>query len=438
MKHFGRGVAAAVVALALLSGCEPREGTTPTRPNLVLIVIDTLRADRLPFYGHSDDTAPFLTSLAERSLVFTNAHSTSSWTAPAMASMFLSLHPFQHGMHVASLSADRASFEIMVLPDAVPTLAESLREIGYETFAVVDNQNVSQKPGFDRGFDRFAATQYEAAPQVNATLDDWRGDILSSQPFFLYVHYMDPHMPYHERQPWYGAHPLAGKEGDYEDRLARYDSEIQFVDSYLENFFASFSWPDDTVVLITSDHGEEFGDHGGEQHGRTLYTEVVDVPLLLHAPSRWPEGQRIDRRVSLVDVAPTLLGLAGHPGVASHVGRTLVPDAGAVSASERSIYAQLIWDADAEGRKERRESRAVIRGNYKFLANDSSPDELFDLGLDGRESRSVLDAKARVAERLGADLERRVREEPRFEPGTARIPLDPDQVKKLRALGYAK
>lgn len=440
MTDLRRGALALAVAIAIVAGagCEPRPREA-SRPNLVLIVIDTLRPDRLPFHGHDRDTAPFLTSLAERSLVFTRAHSTSSWTAPAMASLFTSLHPFQHGMHVASLAPDRASFEVKVLPEGAPSLAESLRDVGYSTFGVVDNQNVSETPGFDRGFDRFASTHYESAPRVNATLSAWRDDIVASEPYFLYVHYMDPHIPYNEREPWYSENAAGiDPDDDFEESLARYDSEIRFVDEHVGELFRRFGWGDDTVVVITSDHGEEFGEHGGEQHGKTLYREVVDVPLLLYAPARWPNGGRIDARASLVDVAPTLLRLAGHPGEKTHVGASLLPDDGATDA-DRAVFTQLIWDdRSGKGSPARRETRGVVRSRFKLLDHTGAPDELFDLGADRGETRNVIDAHPEVAVRLAEELGDRVEEAPRYEPGVARIPLDPKQVKKLKALGYAE
>lgn len=438
MIRSGFGLGLCVAVLLTVAGCERPAETSgdEQRPNLVLIVIDTLRADRLAFYGHGADTTPFLTSLAERSRLYTNAHSTSSWTAPAMASLFTSLHPFQHGMHIAKLSPDRASFEVKVLPAGAPTLAESLRARGYKTFGVTDNQNVSEKPGFDRGFDRFSSTQYESALVVNKTLMSWRDDILSSQPFFLYVHYMDPHLPYHEREPWYGQHPLAGKEGDFDDSLARYDSELRFVDQHLAELFGGFDWPADTVVVLTSDHGEEFGDHGGEQHGRTLYGEVVDVPLLMYAPSRW-SGEKIDRRASLVDIAPTLLALSGHPGEPGHVGHSLLPGT-ADPDDDRSIYTQLIWEETPGKGKAPQESRGVIQGSFKLLDHQDQPDQLFDLRSDAGETRSVAAEHPDVVTRLSADLNEAVESAPRFEPGIARIPLDRKKVEKLKALGYAK
>lgn len=435
MRGAGRYVALLGAALFGLVACE-REATTPAskKPNLVLIVIDTLRPDRLPFYGHSGPTAPFLDELSEKSLVFSRAHSTSSWTAPAMASLFLSLHPFQHGMHLASLSPDGKNFDIRVLPESVPSLPESLKAVGYRTFAVTDNQNVSEPPGFARGFDRFFSTHYQSAAAVNETLLRWRDDILSGEPYFLYVHYMDPHLPYNGREPWYGRDPASGSDDEVTDALARYDSEIRYADEHIAELFAAFGWGEGTVVIVTSDHGEEFGEHGGEQHGRTLHAEVLDVPLLMYAPAQFPDGRRIDRRVSIIDVAPTFLDLAGHPGEPTYVGTSLRPDA--AWSGERSIYSQLITESGKSRR--RSEVRGVIRGRYKLLDHQSGADELFDLQADSAETQSILDDHPDLGAELAAELEAEVSSVPRFEPGTARIPLDSKKIEKLKALGYAE
>lgn len=425
-------------ALAIAVGCD-RTPRQPDRPNIVLIVIDTLRADRLSFYGHDEETAPFLASLAERSLVFRAAHSNSSWTAPAMASLFTSLYPFQHGVHTATLGSDRESFEVRVLPADAPTLPESLGSLGYKTFGVSDNQNVSEIPGFDRGFDVFESTSYESAEKVEETVLAWRSQIVSSEPYFLYIHFMDPHMPYHGREPWYDEPSGIGEIEDEEaDALARYDSEIRFVDQHVARLFAAFGWGDDTVVLVTSDHGEEFGEHGGAQHGRTLYREVLDIPFLVSWPARWSAGRVVDARVSLVDVAPTLLSLAGHAGEKTHVGRSVVADLDSAGGAA-PIYGELVREEDpSSGAPIRQETRSVIEGRFKYIDRPGPDEQLFDLAVDAHETQNVLDIHPEVGARLAADLERAIEHSPRYRPGLARVPLSPEQVEKLKALGYAE
>lgn len=432
----------ALALVSLLVGCERPSSRPESPPNLVLIVIDTLRADRLSFYGHERETAPFLASIASRSLVFERAHSPSSWTAPAMASLFTSLHPFQHGVHVASLAADRESFEVKTLPKSVATLPESLSAAGYSTFGVTDNQNVSALPGFDRGFDEFVSTNYESAEAVNRTLVEWRERILSSEPYFLYVHYMDPHLPYNEREPWFSenlAHaPATRANAEHGEDLARYDSEIRWVDTHVEALFEAFGWAkDNTVVVVTSDHGEEFGDHGGTQHGRTLYAEVLDIPLVVFSADRWPEATRVKRRVSLTDVAPTFLELAGQRAAAEHVGRSLVAEE--TTGSSDLIYSQLVREEDPTGKvRGRSEMRAIIGPRFKLVVRDEDAGELFDLAADPHESRDVSSDHPDTVDRLGRAFDTVVQESPKHPPGTARVSLSPKQVKKLKALGYAE
>jgi len=438
-----RCLAALTAGLAVLAvgtmGCRPSTPVRAVRPNVVLVVIDTLRRDRLPMYGHGGETTPFLASLAERAVVFERAHSTSSWTSPATVSLLTSLFPFQHGVEASSLVAERGAIEIRRIPDTVETLAETLAGAGYRTFAVVDNRNVSAKAGFARGFERFEETDYASADVVGETLDRWRSDLSAAAPYFLYVHYMDPHIPYHAREPWYAAFAASSPEPDAErrDALARYDSEIRFVDEHLRAVFERSTWESDAIVIVTSDHGEEFGDHGGTQHGNSLYAEVIDVPLLVRHPSRWQDGRRVGVRVSLVDLAPTILDLAGLPPNPAYVGRTLVPVMDGVADAGRSTYTHLVHPSDAPGGGGF-EVLGIIDGDLKFLDYDDRPDQLFDLPADPADRHDVAAERPDVAAALATKLERFVAEAPRFEPGRADVPLSPKQIEKLRTLGYLK
>jgi len=434
-----RLVASAVVIAA--SGCGGTPAPSSRAPNLVLVVIDTLRADRLPIYGHAGDTAPFLTALATRSVVFERARSTSSWTSPATVSLMTSLLPFQHGVHSAEFVPGRGAFAVQTIPDAVETLAETLRRSGYRTFAVVDNKNVLPEAGFARGFERYEHMDYEGAAAVRDVLAEWREAVRAARPYFLYVHLMDPHIPYHAREPWYSELSSASTETDpaRRDALARYDSEIRHVDEHLHALWGAWEWEHDAIVVVTSDHGEEFGEHGGEQHARTLFAEVLDVPLLLHHPDRWTDGRRVEAPASLIDVAPTLLDLAGLPPSAAHAGRSLVPVVEEAPDATRAVYAQLQRSGDSPGGKTAGfEIRGVIANERKLLVYDDRPDELFDLRTDPAESRNVIAERSAEAAAMRADLERAGRRGPHHVPGRFEIPLSPKQAEKMRALGYLK
>jgi arylsulfatase A-like enzyme len=168
---------------------------------VVLIVVDTLRADRLPFYGCARNTAPFLDELAQRSLVFENAWSPSSWTLPATVSILTSVHPFQHrvaSLHGLELKPGDEPVPVDCIPAEVETLAESMQRAGYRTFGIASNVLVGSAVGFDRGFDRFVRLEDEDADAVNASAASWRDEMLAERPF-LYVHYFDPHDTFHAR-----------------------------------------------------------------------------------------------------------------------------------------------------------------------------------------------------------------------------------------------
>lgn len=427
----------AATAIAPLSQIAKAE-----KPNIVLVVVDTLRADRLPIYGHERNTAPFLTKLARRSVVFERAHSTSSWTAPAVTSILTSLYPFQHGVQLASASKDGTSFEIRTIPATVRTLPETLAAAGYRTYAVTDNQNVGERGGFMRGFQRFRNMHYESAAAVNEVVSQWHKDIVGDAPYFLYIHYMDPHYPYHERAPWYAelAASAEGTESGGAPRaLARYDSEIRYVDAHIEKLFELFGWKNDTVLIVTSDHGEEFEEHGGRQHGRTLYAEVLDVPLLLHYPARWPQGKRIGQRVSVVDIAPTVLALAGPLHDPQYVGHNLIPaidGEGNDDIAGRQIHADLLTEIGSGKKQAQLHINAVIDGSMKLLDSAEQPNQLYDLAADPGERNNLAAAHPESAATLSAVIASFIAQTRKFEPGRARVELSQEQREKMKMLGY--
>ena len=252
----------------LLFSCSNQRASK--EPNIVVIVIDTLRQDHLPFYGYPKDTAPFLSKVAARSVVFENAYSVSSWTAPATASIFTSLNPIQHGVTTGMLATRKlqminSKIKLNKIPNQLETMPEVLKKAGYKTYAVADNFNISEEEGFDQGFDKFITYNYKTADRVNDTLKKMQKEIKNAGKYFLYIHYMDTHEPYHKRAPWF-------EESDdpREVKISAYDSEINYVDGKIKEAFEFFGWDENTLVIITSDHGEEFYDHGKWGHGENI------------------------------------------------------------------------------------------------------------------------------------------------------------------------
>ena len=425
---------AAGAAAATLVSCG---GGEPARPDVVLIVIDTLRPDHLELYGYEKETAPFLTRLAAHGVVFEKVRSTSSWTAPATASILTSLHPVQHGVLTgfkAMQVLGRVDPRISVnrVPEGVQTVAEAFREAGYSTWGVSDNVNICRALGFEAGFDRFEEYADLGAAQVNAAVKRWTKELGESRPYFLYLHYMDPHRPYKPHDPWFKPMP-----GELAYSISAYDSEIRYVDERIAELSELLRWDRGTMVVITSDHGEEFLDHGDWDHGRTLYEEVLAVPLVF-APSRDLRiaPRRIAEPVSLLDLVPTLREFAHLQPGASDQGISLLPFLRGEGAppADRAFLSDL-RSAPWFGL---RTLKSIVVSNEKLIVTLPEQVELFDLVLDPRERNSLAGQRPDVARELRARIERFESECPKFTPETVSTTLDEEGLEKLRSLGYLK
>ena len=432
MKTLLALVAAAAAVAALVA---PAPEAARPRPNVVVLLVDTLRADHLPVYGYRGDTAPFLARLAERSVVFEAAQSTSAWTAPATASLFTSLHPFQHHVDTGFMVTQQMreigqEIRLNRLPADVPTMPEAMRAAGYATFGIAANVNIGEVMGFSRGFHRFRHFPEDVpATVLGEKAAQWGRGMLASRPYFLYMHFLDPHAPYRENAPWYAAtgDPAA-------DRVAAYDSEIRLVDSVIETLHHALSWDRDTIVIVTADHGEEFGDHGGRGHGQTLYAEMLHVPLIVHAPGVFA-ARRVAEPVSLIDVLPTLRDLAGAPAEARDEGRSLRPllEGGPSDPERRSLFAHLLR-RDQDDRL----MHAVRRGRWKYIEGTLGEQLLFDLHHDPRETANLVDSSPALAGHLRTNLRESVRGAKRFAGSQGSMVMDPETAETLRSLGYVQ
>jgi arylsulfatase A-like enzyme len=287
---------AALLPLALavaLVGC----GQRPTHPNLVLISVDTLRADRLSCYGYKGLQTENLDQLARAGVRFETVLSPVPVTLPAHVSMLSGLYPFQHGVQ------DNGRFRV---PAGQNLLAERLKGSGYRTAAFVSSIVLDRTYGLDQGFDLYDVSIDPAmslmgqpferpASETVAAVTNWlRQD--SSGPFFLFVHLYDPHAPYRPPPPY---------SQRYQDRP--YDGEIAFVDAELGKLLAALEdkgLSEDTLVVLTGDHGESLGEHGEPTHGVFLYESSVRVPLILRLPGKLPAAKVVSNQVSLVDLVP--------------------------------------------------------------------------------------------------------------------------------------
>jgi arylsulfatase A-like enzyme len=440
-----------------------------SEPNLILVMVDTLRADHLSCYGFDSAVeTPNLCRVASDGGTRFTGFSHASWTKPATATLLTSLVPTSH----------QAMSKTAALPGEIETLAEALRVHGYTTGGIVSNTNLTEAFGFAQGFDEyqylgpdylFGAREsssklvlyqilrrvyFMAVPglrfgdfyQDSAVVNGHAFDFLDrhrESRFFLFLHYMDPHDPYF-RHPYDGhgiaraanQHPTPAMAKEMHDL---YKGEIAYLD---ENFgrllekLEALGLYDDAVIVLVADHGEEFLDHGGFWHGLTLYDEQIHVPLLV----KWREGERLAPAESsavparLIDVAPTLLARAGARPPAAMQGLDLAGDLAARSESQRMVFAEENHEGNV--------LRAVRTERWKWIEADAGnprglPErELFDLAADPTERENVAEREPGTLAELQrhADGQQRAAERSRVGEAEAAAVSDEERA-SLCALG---
>lgn len=413
--------------------------------SVIVYLVDTLRKDHLGCYGYGKPVSPHVDAFAREATLFRNAVAQSSWTRPSVASMLTGLLPRTHGVNRRPDALSQ---------DAV-TLAEVLRGRGFRTAAFVTNANVHRSFGFGQGFEEYRLTPHgrDTAENLNALTAGWL-DQVGEAPFFLFLHTIEPHTPYQPppefRQRFApgvpeelgrvrvlkelnsGARPVT--PALVRDLTALYDAEIAANDAAFGDLVdllkARGLWGS-TAVVFLSDHGEEFHDHGGWEHGRTLHTEMLDVPLILRLPGVG-EGRAVDRLAQHIDLVPTLLDSLGLPVPDSVEGRSLLPAmAGAEEGSEED--AAFSW-LDVDGFR----AGAVSTPAWRLL-DERAPGVdrgLFDRRSDPGEVRDLAADRPVRAGYLRALLLAKEREGPRLEAGEGEV--DEELRKQLRALGYVQ
>jgi arylsulfatase len=417
-----------------------------------------LRADHLSCYGYSRPTSPFIDSIARQGVVFTRAYSTSSWTAPSMASIFTGHYPRSHGvLHGVARGAKAAVTGQEMLVDDFLTIAEALKAGGYTTFGVSSNGHVSAGTGFSQGFDYFTTHWFMKSPAPNSTIKKWAKHIRQAPRYFLWIHYFDPHNPYAPRMPWVKSYTL--QSGSYskwtrevmanpkeyiEDikkdpqalntLIDRYDSEINYCDRHIKELFELLPSDPNTLVIITADHGEAFIDHGQLLHGDTLFEEEVWVPLIVKFPVHRRIVKTISQPVSNRDIFASLMDIAGLklklnktqevPGI------SLVPlISGSPGESPGDIFYELDWLGWA---------RAIRSGKWKFMVSGREDKELFlfDLQADPGEKQNLFHEVPEKGKLLDSLLKQWLDAHPEFKAPRIKVALDSERENKLKTLGY--
>ena len=305
----------------------------PTRPSVVMVIVDALRPDHLGCYGYDLPTSPRIDELAGRAVVFDNAIVQAPWTKGSLSSVFTSLYSFQHGV------TDWDG----ILPDRFVTLGELLRDSGYSTIAVINMVGLAGRFGVFQGFDDVSVAlkhRRDGAPTTDQAIELMRN---RSAPFFVVVHYFDVHAPYRppleyldmmkvlrENRPAGQEQSGSGMRGQHKtaEKVLKYDSCVRYVDGEigrLVDYLAEAGLLDQTVLMVTADHGEAFSEHGVYGHGTEAYDEAIRVPLIMSYPARYPGSRRLDAQVRHVDLMPTILDLAGIEDDHHREGTSLAP-----------------------------------------------------------------------------------------------------------------
>ncbi len=432
-------VIALVIAIALLRGektSAPSIGRAPreidlTGANILLITLDTTRADRIGSYGYEAAETPRLDALASEGVLFEHAVTPTAFTLPSHASIMTGLYPPFHGVRLNGGVA---------LADVQTTLAERLAGAGYRSGAVVAAFVVDQRWGLDQGFESYD-DDFEMAPDQKLDLAGVQrpGDRVvdiglewleqsDERPFFAWLHFYDPHKPYDPPEPYRSRFEGSGKSGLYDGEIAFTDSQVGRLLDWLDERGLA----ENTIVVVVGDHGESLGDHGEKEHGYFIYDATVRVPLIVRVPGADLEGVRVPAQVRTIDVLPTILDLVGVEAPDPLHGESLVslmvdPEAiGPAHAysESMSVHLQYGWSA----------LYSVRTSKHKFI--DAPREELYDLSRNPSESENLLQQEPEVAHGLRSALAALREEIKAGAPEIQEADLDEETLGMLAALGY--
>jgi len=490
------------------TGLPPGGTAEPGRPNIVLISIDTLRADHLSCYGYGRTTSPEIDRFASSGVLFSKTASTASFTLPAHASMMTGQFPSSHG--ATYQNRDPGSFTLRGIGGGSPMLAEILREHGYDTAGFVSGPLLSHQFGFARGFgvydDRYDRLQtarerlfarsmsftalyrlgvfsdrdldaQRTADEMNPLVDDWVGSRRDgTKPFFLFVHYWDPHGPYAPPPPL-DERPDGTKMrveydmdrlliGDYTltpralaDLVALYDGEISWVDRHvgaLLDGLRAGGLLDDALVILTADHGESFGEHDHWEHSRVLYEDVLHVPFIMELPGGREAGRVVDDVIAQpTDILPTVLAAAGIETPEEVEGRNLLSlldheapgEVQAASPEPHGVrgrglaFAELDRNVDWPERWGSRFDRDLVSARtlrYKYVHSSTGEEELYDLDFDPGELKNLAAEDPEATGSMRALVEAWRRSLAAASQGERQEEIDQGLIENLRSLGYVQ
>lgn len=432
----------------------------PRHPNVIIVLLDALRADHLEAYGYARETSPFVSALASDGILFERAFAPANVTRMSVPSFLGSVHPATHGIRHRD---DQ-------LPPALPLLPEVLRNAGYQTAAWMPNPSLHQRYRFYYGFDAYydddripvrakdehlpPHERWETAQAINRSALAWLRARDRARPVFLYLHFRDIHGPYAPPPPYdtrfappvpatpfprgiFGKRDhaylkLPNHRDDVGFYVAQYDGCIRYTSDRLSELFAALRADgvlDGALVVLMADHGESFLEHGTLNHGNVLFDEQVHVPLVIRTPDGSPRGRRVPALVSLVDVPPTVLDYVGLPAAASFQGRSLRP---LIEGTGAPAADMVFFEAS--------DAVAVRTSRWKIIVDRASDRaDLYDLAADPEERRALaLASWPPEAHALAQRLRAHVAASTALLSAGASTPLPAEQQRKLEALGYVE
>jgi len=421
-----------------------RSNSPSNSPNIILISIDALRADHLSCYGYHRNTSPNIDRLASQGVLFKNAFSQATWTLPSHTSIFLSQYVWRHKVD----NPDKR------LGNSSTTLAEILRDRNYTTCAFVGGGLLSSRYGFNQGFEIFddRTSGKRRFGQISSYMDkllSWLKSV-RNRKFFLFIHTYDVHGPYNPPASYFdlytkgyckgkhlrtsrgiklgklNASEFTPEEIDY--IMAVYDGGINYVDAQLGKIFEKLDQlgiDDNTIIIVTSDHGEGFKEHGRLRHGYKSYIELVHVPLIMRGPGI-PRNRTYENFVQHIDIAPTILEILNIPQRKEMQGRSLLP-----LMNNREI------EKDFKTYTWAHSSMSLRTKKWTYIMNHHRPDELFDRINDPKEQNNVIEKRPLIAQKLREELEDFIVLTSEGKPQVAeKVDIDEELKEQLKSLGY--
>lgn len=461
------------------------------KPNVFFVVMDDVRHDHLSCYGYPRKTTPNIDKIAEEGVLFENAFSTSPWSPPSHASMFTGLYPSGHGV----------LGENLYLGKEIPTIPEIFSSRGYQTLGISRNIFVSPQLGFHCGFDKFVDELpielrlkrfwdwiiFGLETDTRALMYRWIYHAIifqeikkwislsrkKNKPFFIFINYLDAHLPHQPPQPFrerFGkvcnhqidlkkiedcfnkrfGHPYNAKEVrmtkvEWDFVKSRYDAEIAYIDFFLGKVFdhlKKYELFNNTFILVTSDHGENFGDHQLAGHSFCLYDTLLHIPLIINYPKYTSLRKRISSIVSTVDIFPTLKGILNIKRKDDIDGKNLIP------FEERLYHKYILAEygppintiksmrrlcPNSNSAIYNKSLKCIRSDNFKYIIASNGKEELYNLEKDPGESKNIINEMRKKAEELSSKLSEELRSPP---IGRRVVAFDDEQKKRLQALGY--